>query len=47
MAPETILALPAEFRATLAAGQLLDLPVYDHVIVAGDRWVSFAGAGLL
>lgn len=30
-----------------AAGRLLDLPVYDHVIIAGDRFVSFATAGLL
>lgn len=34
-------------RQLVAAGQLLDLPVYDHVIVAGDRWVSLAGAGML
>ncbi len=34
-------------RQLVAAGQLLDLPVYDHVIVAGDRYVSFATAGLL
>lgn len=34
-------------RQLVAAGQLLDLPVYDHVIVAGDRHVSFATAGLL
>jgi DNA repair protein RadC len=34
-------------RQLVAAGQLLDLPVYDHVIVAGDRWVSFAQAGML
>jgi DNA repair protein RadC len=31
----------------VSAGQLLDLPVYDHVIIAGDRFVSFAAAGLL
>jgi DNA repair protein RadC len=30
-----------------AAGRLLDLPLYDHVIIAGDRFVSFACAGLL
>ena len=30
-----------------AAGRLLDLPLYDHVIIAGDRFLSFAGAGLL
>jgi DNA repair protein RadC len=29
------------------AGRLLDVPVYDHVIVGGDRYVSFAEAGLL
>ncbi len=34
-------------RQLVAAGQLLDLPLYDHVIVAGDRWVSFASQGLL
>ena len=30
-----------------AAGRLLDLPLYDHVIIAGDRYLSFATAGLL
>ena len=34
-------------RQLVAAGQLLDLPVYDHVILAGDQWVSFAQTGLL
>lgn len=34
-------------RQLVAAGALLDLPVYDHVIVAGDRFTSFATAGLL
>lgn len=34
-------------RQLTAAGELLDLPVYDHVIVAGDRYLSFAGAGML
>lgn len=34
-------------RQLVAAGQLLDLPVYDHVIIAGERFVSFATAGLL
>jgi DNA repair protein RadC len=29
------------------AGRLLDLPVYDHVIVGGDQYFSFAEAGLL
>jgi DNA repair protein RadC len=34
-------------RQLSAAGQLLDLPLYDHVIIAGDRFVSFATEGLL
>jgi DNA repair protein RadC len=34
-------------RQLVAAGELLDLPVYDHVIVAGDRFVSLAAQGLL
>lgn len=34
-------------RQLASAGQLLDLPVYDHVIIAGDRWLSFAQAGLM
>jgi DNA repair protein RadC len=34
-------------RQLVDAGRLLDLPVYDHVIVAGERYVSFAEAGLL
>jgi DNA repair protein RadC len=29
------------------AGRLLDIPVFDHVIVAGERYLSFAEAGLL
>ena len=41
----------AEDRAVtqqlVAAGRLLDLPLYDHIIIAGDRFVSFATAGLL
>jgi DNA repair protein RadC len=34
-------------RQLTEAGRLLDLPVYDHVIIAGDRYLSFATAGLL
>lgn len=34
-------------RQLVAAGRLLDVPVHDHVIVAGDRYISFATAGLL
>ncbi len=41
----------AEDRAVtqqlVAAGRLLDLPVYDHVIIAGDRFVSLATLGLV
>jgi DNA repair protein RadC len=29
------------------AGKLLDIPVYDHVVVGGDQYFSFAEAGLL
>lgn len=31
----------------VAAGRLLDIPVHDHVIIGGGRYVSFAEAGLL
>jgi DNA repair protein RadC len=34
-------------RQLVESGRLLDLPVYDHVIVGGERFVSFAEAGLL
>jgi len=34
-------------RQLVDAGRVLDLPVHDHVIVGGDRYVSFAEAGLL
>ncbi len=34
-------------RQLVAAGQLLDVPVQDHIIVAGDCYTSFAAAGLL
>ena len=36
-------------RQLVEAGQLLDLPVHDHVIVGNgtDDWVSFAERGLL
>jgi len=34
-------------RQLVEAGRLLDMPVVDHVIVAGDRYFSFAEAGLL
>ena len=34
-------------RQLAEAGRLLDLPLYDHVIVAGDTFLSFATAGLL
>jgi len=31
----------------LAAGQLLQIPVIDHIIVAGDRHYSFVANGLI
>ncbi len=31
----------------VAAGRLLDIPVHDHIIVGGMRYVSFAEAGLI
>jgi DNA repair protein RadC len=34
-------------RQLAEAGRLLDLPLYDHVIIAGDRFVSLASLGLL
>lgn len=34
-------------RQLAEAGRLLDLPLYDHVVVAGDRFFSFASEGLL
>jgi DNA repair protein RadC len=34
-------------RQLVDAGRLLDIPVYDHVIIAEGRYVSFAEAGLL
>jgi len=34
-------------RQLVEAGRLLDLPVHDHVIVGGERYMSFAEAGLL
>jgi len=37
----------AATRQLAEAGRLLDLPLYDHVIVAGDRFTSFAAEGLL
>ncbi|MCZ6755859.1 MAG: DNA repair protein RadC [Gemmatimonadetes bacterium] len=34
-------------RQLVAAGSLLDMPVYDHIVVAGDAFMSFATAGML
>lgn len=34
-------------RQLAEAGRLLDLPLYDHVIIGGDRFVSLATLGLL
>jgi DNA repair protein RadC len=37
----------AATKQLVSAGRLLDIPLYDHVIIAGDRFVSLASAGLL
>ncbi len=37
----------AATRQLVDAGRILDLPVYDHVVVGAGRYVSFAEAGLL
>jgi DNA repair protein RadC len=34
-------------RQLVQAGQMLDIPVYDHIIIAGERYFSFGEAGLL
>ena len=34
-------------RQLVEAGRLLDVPVYDHVVLGGDRYFSFAEAGWL
>jgi len=34
-------------RQLLEAGRVLDLPVYDHVVIGQGRYVSFAESGLL
>jgi len=34
-------------RQLVEAGKVLDLPVYDHVIIGASRYLSFAEAGLL
>jgi len=34
-------------RQMVEAGKLLDIPVYDHVVIGNGRYVSFAEAGLL
>lgn len=34
-------------RQLVDAGRLLDIPVYDHVVIGNGRYVSFAEAGLL
>jgi DNA repair protein RadC len=41
---------PDDLRVTsglVAAGQMLDIPVQDHVIIGRGRYVSFSEAGLL
>lgn len=31
----------------VTAGRLLDIPLFDHILVGGSQWVSFAMRGLL
>jgi DNA repair protein RadC len=31
----------------VAAGRILDIPVFDHIIIANDKYFSFAESGLL
>jgi DNA repair protein RadC len=37
----------AATRQLVEAGRVLDLPVYDHVVIGNGRYVSFAESGLL
>jgi DNA repair protein RadC len=34
-------------RQLVEAGRIIDLPVYDHIIIGSGRYVSFAESGLL
>lgn len=34
-------------RQLVDSGRVLDIPVYDHVVLGGDRYVSFSETGLL
>ena len=34
-------------RQLVDAGRLLDIPLYDHLVLGTERYVSFAEAGLL
>lgn len=34
-------------RQLVAAGKVLDMPVYDHIVVAGDAFTSLATVGML
>ena len=34
-------------RQLVEAGRVLDIPVYDHIIIGAGRYVSFAESGLL
>ena len=34
-------------KALSKAGELLEIPLYDHIIIAGERSLSFVSAGLL
>jgi len=49
--PSGVVLPSADDRAVTAqlveAGRILDIPVYDHLILAADHFFSFAEAGLL
>ena len=34
-------------RQLVASGKVLDMPVYDHVIIGADKYFSFAESGSL
>jgi DNA repair protein RadC len=37
----------AATRQLVEAGRVLDLPVYDHIVIGKNRYLSFSEAGLL
>ena len=39
--------VPEHAARSVDAGRLLDIPVYDHLVLGAERYLSFAEAGLL